>query len=367
MANVTAFALFNESLSKSGGAVFVPCRTVFQLNREETAAEFRRKVLIEVAQTLIENAKDIPPGVGKTKHGRSKPLDAWLNSVKNYSFGLGMFEASAAVSSAPNETTGFSESGLEKNIIEWLKEIFPEAGSGGVVCVIDNLELLRTSSAARQAVEELRDVLFTIPGIRWVVCGALGIVHGIASSPRLEGYLYKPIRMGALPEAFSQDLFRARVSEYKKRSTAFLPLDQDDFSYLIGVFRNNLRNALNACDEFCNYIASEYGTDSRDFGPSIFLDWIQSEAKNVFEATSEDLRPRTLEAFSRICKVDSFTLAEYKKLGFESYQQLERAVKELEDEDLLTSASEENKVRKRKLQVTSKGSLIEHYQSLCER
>src|SRR5690606_25639375 len=117
----------------------------------------------------------------------------WLNAPQLNSFQAGGFGFQGGYTSETNTGQGFERSGFRKAITTWLEYIFPDADAGGVICTMDNLELLQSSETARGILEKLRDELFNTHGIRWVLCGSLGIIYGVVSSPRLEGYMHTPI------------------------------------------------------------------------------------------------------------------------------------------------------------------------------
>lgn len=48
--------------------------------------------------------------------------------------------------------------------------------------MLDNLELLQVAETTRRILEQLRDELFTTPGVRFVLCGANGMINSVVSS-----------------------------------------------------------------------------------------------------------------------------------------------------------------------------------------
>ena len=179
--NVASFNLYQRHITKGEGPLFIPCRKIFQLDTSKSLDEFIDQVLLEVAQTLIDNAEAIKV------HGawlRTRELDLWLNSPQLTTFNGGISFLQFGSAAEQNTGAGFERSGFRKTITGWLEKIFNEDSPGGVICTIDNLELLQSSETAKQLLEKLRDELFNIRGLRWVLCGALGIIYGVVSSPR---------------------------------------------------------------------------------------------------------------------------------------------------------------------------------------
>lgn len=164
--NVTIFNAFRSVVNGAAGPLYVPCRKIFQLDEDTDPAVLRRQVLLEVAQTLVERHAELPPRPGRTKQDNKTSLDRYINSpqVHSYSGGLnvGFLGGQASKSRETNTGIGFEMSGLEKQIVDWLEEVFPSSTSGGVVCILDNLELLQTSRRAQEVLEALRDTLFDI-------------------------------------------------------------------------------------------------------------------------------------------------------------------------------------------------------------
>ncbi len=232
--NVAAYSLYKQHITDGSCPLFLPCRKIFQLKPNVDIDDFVIAVLTEVAQTLVDRASDLTKTKTKVDTG---PLNRWLNSSQLKSFTGGIPWIQFGYNLTNNETAGFSRSGIKKIVSSWLEEIFSDNG-GGVVCMIDNLELLQQSSVVRNLVEQLRDELLTIPGLRWVLCGALGIVYGFASSPRLEGYLHDPIDLKEVDDSNASIIFSSRVNAYqcgKARIFLSTQLISRDFTKFFGV------------------------------------------------------------------------------------------------------------------------------------
>lgn len=259
-----------------------------------------------------------------------------------------------------NSSSGFEQSGVEKSIVDWLRATFPEKRVGAVVCIVDNLELLQTSKAAREILESLRDTLLNIPGIRWVLCGALGIVNGVVSSPRLEGYLHQPIEVHDLEHDLAQDIFRTRVSALRVRSDATLPIKVEQFTELFDLYRGNLRSVLAACDEFCSWVAEE-ANEPGLFDESLFEEWLRDEMHNAFEAVKAELRPKAFEVFDLACKFEVFSPSDCEEFGYKTPMALRPQIKALEEVGLLVSTQDDTDKRRKTIQVTAKGWKVRRY------
>lgn len=163
----------------------------------------------------------------------------WLQTpvIKRVGGGLQVLGSGANVdrSATLNETDGFREEGFQTTIDGWLAQCFPSREQGGFICLIDNLELLETSQVARAQLEALRDALLKRPGLRWVLCGARGIVRSAASSARLHGVLSDPIELGPLPDEMVSEVVSRRVKAFAQSADAYVPVDTQDFAHIYRV------------------------------------------------------------------------------------------------------------------------------------
>lgn len=361
LANVGAYRAQCDYLSNPGSTpLLIPCRTTFQIIQDESPENFRFRILTEVAQTLIEKAPSFKIGVHL---GGSISLDKWLNSPllgqiqgQILSFGMG-----AGVQ--PNESQGFAGSGFIKTVTQWLESIFPDERTGGVVCVIDNLELLETSAVARKTIESLRDTLFTIRGIRWILCGAHGIINSVVASPRLVGHLGEPITVPPLQLAQAQDVFDARMETFKDhaRPPQYLPLLGDDFHRLYLIVNRNLRQSLAYADEYCLSVAEIGQLPIRDAEKSErFNFWLKRRAESIRDSVKSQLTPRAMQFFSdSITKMrGEFSPGDFELLGFNSLPAMRPHVRNLEEVGLLQADKDDVDQRRKTITVTGKGWLL---------
>jgi hypothetical protein len=120
--------------------------------------------------------------------------------------------------------------------------------------VLDNLELLQTHQAARDLLEALRDSAFNRPGLRWVLCGARGIMRSAASSSRLQGVLAEPMELTPLPDEFVSEVIARRIEVFRMDEGAYAPVEPDGFHHLYEVGNRNLRNALKYCEDYALWV-----------------------------------------------------------------------------------------------------------------
>ena len=355
--NVSSFQLLKQHIDSGEGALYIPCRKVFQIRPDLDLEDFIDNVYMEIAQSLISQSEEIKR---KGHYIRSAALDRWLNKPQAVSFTGGIWVVSAGRREAANTTEGFQRSGFRKAVQGWLEEIFPDQRDGGVICIIDNLELLQSSEAAREKLEYLRDELFTLPGLRWVLCGSLGIIFGVVSSPRLDGYLHAPVEIREIGKEHSKQILSSRVEAYRLREDAYIPLTEQAFETLYSALNGNLRSALGYADDFCQWVADREMPASDDDKNSIFDYWLTQQSEKAHEAARSNLRPRAMAVFQTACEKSVFSPSDFEDFGFNSVPAFRPHVKDLEDIGALISTQDEGDKRRKTIQVTAKGWLI-HY------
>jgi Cdc6-like AAA superfamily ATPase len=354
--NVAAYRLFKK-FQEDQGPLYIPCRKAFQLDAEADLQKFIDAVLIEVAQTLITNL-DI---VELTHDGSSlRTLKKWLNSpdLKSYQGGLCGFQGGVSTTSNP----GFERAGLRETILKCLEELFPNADQGGVICCIDNLELLQESSKARMLLEQLRDPLLQANGLCWVLCGALGITYGVVSSPRLDGYLHRPIELKEMDKSFAPAILRSRIEVFARVESPYLPINQSEFSDLYTIVRGNLRTVLSYSDNYCQAVADGVLPNTEEEKRDRFHQWLRNEAESSYEASRSVLTPRTIEVFQKATSESgTFSPGDFEEFKFGSMQAFRPYIKSLEDVSLVVSTQDDTDKRRKTIQVTAKGWLAAHY------
>lgn len=190
---VSAYQIEKETKAK-GKSSLILLPEPLQFTREDTAIDFKRKVYSKIVSHFIQNETaltrqlDLQYPLGT--------LASWLEKPMHFEGNVSFAGFGGGGGQAPNETSGFDNHGFFTLVEKLLQQAFDR--NGGVICVLDNLEILNTSQLARQRLEALRDDLFAKHGLRWVVCGARGIVRSVAGSARLQGRLQEPIEIKPL-------------------------------------------------------------------------------------------------------------------------------------------------------------------------
>ena len=360
LVNVAAYRCYNSFLTTGEGALFIPCEHVFQLSEDPNMENFTDEVYMAVAQTLIRGAKDLQES---GRFPQTKAIDRWLNSPQLKTYQVGVFGANVGSAAETNASAGFQRSGFRLEIRNWLGEVFPTLNHGGVVCVLDNIELLQTSANARRFLEQMRDTLLIVPGLRWVLCGALGIVQSAASSPRLEGLLHTPIEVTGVNEVLAPDILRSRQVAFARRlSHAYLPIGPREFEHLYEVLNKNIRNTLNRADNYCMWVAEQNEHPESDAErEAVYLTWLNHESDKAYYAANQYIGNRAWDAFDlAVLKGGSFSPSDFEDFGFNSAQAMNPHIRDLETNGMLSSSQDESDKRRKTIQVTSKGWLVYH-------
>ena len=357
--NVAAHKLYKRFIESGTGPLYVPCGRTFQLSAEQSLQDFIDLVYIEIAQTLIARAEDIK------KHGHwleTAAINRWLNSPELTTFQGGVWVVQAGMQRQLNSGVGFERSGLRNAVGQWLKTIFPTPEEGAIICTIDNLELLQSSETARSMLERMRDELFHTAGIRWVLCGSLGIVYGVVSSPRPEGYLHKPIEIGEIGAEHIKDLLRSRIAAYSDDpNLSYIPINVEEFEFLYLVLKGNTRSVLSYTDDYCQWISDRDRPISEGEKTQAFLAWLKEQAEAAYEASRQELRPKALEVFSQACVLGVFSPSDFEAFGFNSIPAFRPHIRDLELAGLVVSTQDEGDKRRKTIQVTPKGWIVKFY------
>jgi hypothetical protein len=355
--NVASYKMYRDHIEGGKGALYIPCRKIFQLDPTRDIQDFIQSVLMEVAQTLIERIQQVK---NSGKLVWTQEVDRWLNSPQLVSYSAGVWVVQGGAQRETNTGAGYEQSGFRKAVTTWLETIFPTPESGGVICTIDNLELLQSSDAARDMLERLRDELFNIPGIRWVLCGSLGIIYGVVSSPRLEGYLHKPIEISEIGDSHAVEILKSRIDAYAG-SAYYIPLLPVHFEALYNILRGNLRSVLSYADDYCQWVMDrkQPGTDGEK--EVYFQEWLSEQSGSAFTAVRQELRPKAMEVFGRACEKIVFSPSDHNDFGFNSIPAFRPHIRDLESVGLLVSTQDEGDKRRKTIQVTPKGWMVKHH------
>ena len=360
LVNVVVHRAYQAFVSGDRSDILIPTAKTFQLDANSEADVFVQDVLFEVAQTLLRHTEMLKSKLPASTTG----LARWLNSpqLASWQGGLQVLVGGASVgrTSETNTSAGFARSGFRQRVEEWLSHAFPNGRGGGVVCILDNLELAETSARAKQLLENLRDPILTMSGLRWVLCGSSGIVRSVISSPRLEGILHAAIDVGAIDDRYAPDVLSSRVTAFAEQPDAYIPILSEDFEEMYQCLRGNMRNTLSKADDFCMWVA-ERGNAPTDSAQkrALFHCWFDEECTRAASAAGKSLGNRAWKTFGKaVKKGGSFSPSDFEEFGFENMQALRPSVRDLEQVDLLVSTQDDTDKRRKTIQVTPKGWMV---------
>lgn len=366
LANVACYQLYQDFVDGKNPILFLPCRRRFQLAPSKSSQDLINEVFAAIAETIIDFKTSFIDQSGDLPHLRA--IRNWLSSPTAISVqgGLSAFQIgiSAGKGSSPNTSDGFSKTGFRTLIRNWIAELFNEGDEGGVVCIFDNLELLETTVALRQCVEELRDELLTIPGVRPVLCGANGMVLTTLSSPRLSGLLHKPIFVDPLSLSFANKIYTSRVQAYEAvENEHYLPITEETFHELYDAVGKNLRELLHYADEYCMSIAqSDHHPDLEEEKIDIFYKWLDDISKEIYDSADGRIKERSWKLLDDLAaQGGTASPSDFDEFGFNSKEAMRPYAKELEDTNLILVTREESDKRRKNLLVSSNGYLAQFY------
>lgn len=367
LVSVAGFRLKQDFIDQNHQQAMIPIAEPFQLTTEDTAASFKRRVFFKVAQTIIENhdlLKSRGFDVPDIEH-----INNWLNSpvFSNVGGGIGVFQVgsiNATKGTTVNTGAGFTEDGFISAVSMWLKKCFPTAATGGFIAVIDNLELLETSKTARSLLEAIRDEVLGIHGLRWVLCGARGIIRSVASSPRLQGVIAEPINIDPIAHEHIQPLIAARLKYFKVSDSAIPPVEANGFNHIYTIGNNNLRNAMKYSEDF-SFWAVDNSLDGKSSEEKLTMleTWMQ-EVSSQYEQDTSGVGKRAWQLFDKLAEIGGSTSpSEFEIFGFESTQAMRPHLRALEESNLIESAIDESDNRRKTISISSRGWIVNYKRS----
>jgi len=362
---VTAYRMRQACLAAKQGELYIPAVARFQPASDLDALE--AEIYRVIAQTLIRYASDFEDA------GLFRPnvteLNKWLNASKYSSWqgggGALGFEASAGGGEEGNTGEGYTKSGFPTAIRNLLMSAFGEQ-RGGIVCILDNLELVETVGAARTTLDRLRDRVFNLPNVRWVLTGSRGIVSR-ARTERLSGIFQAPMRLKPLEDASTVEAIQRRITVFGN-DASHPPVTPNGFTFLYAALNSNLREALSTSQEFAQWVHQEYVVKGAAIPGSSELDqlleaWLFERANSAYEDASR-VQPRNWRFFSDLCDAGGRANAsEWLSFDFTTQQQYGSAVTQLADANLVVRETDPEDATRKVYVVTALGRLVHFFRS----
>lgn len=358
LVNVALFEYEKEYSGRSDAPFFPTCKRIFQIRDETNPDDFFRDVIFEVAQVLISKRKVI------NRLGHSLPhfdkVDRWMNSPEFENREINLAAVGGIGYSRMPGGLGFEAQGFKDLVLKWLELLFAHPSSGGVVCVLDNIEILRKSERARQQLEDLRDIAFSVTGIRWIISGAHGVTYSIARSPRLEGILSNPIVIRPLREEEAPDLIlHARLKAFAT-GRSYCPVTGSSFRYAYALLRKNIRNTLGMMNNFCLWTVDQ----SRQASPGatnerLFFIWLDEQSNQALAEARGSVSSEAWKLFERIAEADGrMRVPDERTTPVSEQAEFSTRGRELLSAGLIADTLYSARDARRTLELTSRGHLV---------
>lgn len=364
LVSIACYRLRRDFENGRSDKLFLPIDEFFQPTADCSVDDFIKKVYFAVASTIVREYPTL-----KKKSGVKLPniadVEDWLNSPMFRSLsgsvsaaGLG---AGFGSGRSGNGSAGFAEEGFKDQIDGWLRQIFPASHSGGFICVLDNIELLDTTQAARSLLEAIRDPLLGRRGLRWVLCGARGIVRTSAASPRLDGRLSDPMEIAPISDQYVTAAVEQRIAAYRGEIGAEAPVGPESFRFLYDVLNRNLRNAFKLANEFSQWLVDEReASGNATEYAKLFEAWLTDQADKHLNDTK--VGNRAWDVFDHLAARDGWCcLGDYEEFGFNSPDAMRPHIKALGLENLVfTSLNDDADRRRKTISMTPRGWLVRY-------
>lgn len=348
----------------SSNQLLLPVDEALQIGGDSD--RFERAALCAIMAAYIKHAETLE------NHGFFVPvlddIRDWLqNPILRAGGGgasLAGFGVSINTTQAVNTGQGFADSGLRMQVRDWLQRTFPDRSKGAFVAVIDNLELLQTSTEARRVLEAIRDSVLALPGVRWVLCGAKGIMRSAASSQRLSGRIALPIELKPVDDDLIPELMRRRLNHFAARPDPEPPVDAQGFGHLYQVSNSNLRNAMKYAQDFAIWLdgQDDLAASTAEDRRAHLEVWMAEVADQYTEAA--DLQPAQWGLFDAIALAGgSIAPGDHEKFGFNTPQAMRFHLVRLEQANMIDTTIDESDQRRRTISLTSTGWLVRYRRS----
>lgn len=184
-------------------------------------------------------------------------------------------------------------------IRDWLSRCFGGSNSGGIICIIDNLENCGTAPQVQEMLEKYRDTIFDITGLLWILCGTKYSANKAILSPKLSGYVTTK-EIEPIIATLTPDLIRQRIKLYGSTNSD-PPVTQELFEFIYKVMNCQLRNSLSLCIEFAEHLFNypNRRSNSRDIELKA---WIKQKAA-LLPKDSQDIGQESWTLFDNIMSI----------------------------------------------------------------
>jgi hypothetical protein len=363
LVSIAGYSLLQDFNGGRSQQLFIALPEMFQLLPGGDLNEFRRRVYYVVARAFIEHHGTLK--AANLTVPDTDDVERWLQSpvIKSGGGNIQILGSGGGGERglAVNESEGFRDEGFQAEIDRWLSACFPSHEQGGFIGLIDNLELLETSQHARAQLEALRDSLLNRPGLRWVLCGARGIVRSAASSARLNGVLAEPINLGPVSDDDIAEVVRRRIDAYALGENAYVPVDAEGFRHIYRILNRNLRDALKYCEDFAFWLDDQGEQPEVPEDRFKYLEiWLTEQADESMAATTSVKRRAWTVFDDLVAYGGTCSPSDHSDFGFNSPMAMRPHVKDLEEANLVISSVSDDDQRRKHIALTSRGWLVNY-------
>ncbi|WP_406310176.1 hypothetical protein [Streptomyces sp. NBC_00623] len=342
----------------------IPLRESIELSPETTLETFQRKLFYRVAEAFTSHRARLE-ATGR-RVPKQKDVDRWLLDPISQTHTLGLNTPLGGLTGgrgrASSASTAYSEFGFPRAMKNSLEACFPSRAHGGFIAVIDNLELMRTSQKVRVLLDLMRDNVLSQAGIRWILCGAQGVIRSAAATPRLGDCLAHPIDVNPIPDDLMSEVISRRIDAYKiPRRNPVIPVGPGGFWYLYDIFNRNLRTALRFAEEYSIYLHGQFGSSlskSEDLG--LLEAWLADNADLYRRAADGWLGEKEWKVFD-ILALHAGTCRpcdDYQDFEYTSAEPMRSPIKALKEANLVTYEPDELNKRRKIASMTATGWLV---------
>ena len=344
--NVAIFRMYSMTMDTINGKIlYLPA--VKSLQPTDTIQEFEKNCYEIIIRTLLKHEADFD------HVGMPTPRVAALRDALELTNNPG--------NAATGNTTGLSN--LIREEMLWL---FGEGGeNGGIVIILDNLENLQTASRARDVLEHLRDRVFDLPHIRWVLCGSRGLVS-LARSSRLSGIFRAPLLIKPIREQSAVEAVQKRIDYFKSKTDPSPPITAEAFDFIYTALNSNLRDALTSAGQFSQYLhkcidEGDGEIPDEQERTAMLNDWIMTLAQETLNGMS-GIRRRSWQLFRSLCaRGGTAGSSEYGEMEFENQSQMVSCITELKLANVVDRESHPDNGQKTVNRVTATGWLVYYF------
>jgi hypothetical protein len=353
-------ASFRKSIASSGGRRFLPAMSIIQLDAHESMSKFSSRVLRIVGATVlgfVEQNPNLKDQFG-SDFPRLKSILQGTGPSANYSLNLGPLTVQSSQSTGTSAE--FTDAEYEQVLRGVLQSGWRTEDSGGVVCLLDNLELADTSENARRLLDQLRDSLFAFPRLRWIVSGSLGVVNGLRMSNRFSGKLHETIEVGPI-SGTPERILNSRVDSFKAAASTYLPISEASFASLFHAVRGNTRVLLSNAGDYCIWCHESHRKPLNDAAKAaLFDEWRSRRSEQTLASIRQSIGDAAWRVFDKAVELGgSFSPSEFAVFGYQTMPSLRVQVKALENARLVTVSKADNTdARRRTVSLTEQAWFV---------